>query len=356
MGSSDIDASSTSSSSVTLPYTSRVKHSKITRYPRHSRRNLSSDDSSESNINIVRTPLDATASSKTSYDHQLLSLEARARFQMEHRHQDNDAMEKDFIQPEGQDAIENLPNDMVDMRKEVFYPNLGPLFNIIAGIIENEIFPDFKLKVAELYPQLRMLKTAGSNGENINDSTLSAEQLLEKYKKIKDDVRVSLIQGGTDQCRAILRRLMDDRLYRRKRKKLTPEQRKRCRGGNIMDVRNLRMDAMDDVVKAFERKLEDAVVICEKECLENDDDIYGDASESSCEDSDFDMLPISEMARKRKKKSLAVDPSERQLAPFDPHSHAHRVRKGRPKRYISRPETARPPSKSSKSCGWSQAA
>ena len=347
---------SNSSSPETIPHKSRIRHSKIAHHhPRHSRRKAS-DDSSESDIDRRSIPLDATTARsiatalQPSYDHQLLALEARARFQMENRQQDdNFAMDVDFIQPEGEQAVENLPEDMLDMSKTVPYPDLGAFYDSMANKIEDETLPDFKLKVAELHRQLRTLKNVGSsNNKSISDSNLSFKRLLEKYNQIWDEVRVSLIQGGTDQCRATLRRLMDDRLYRKHRKKLTPEQRKRCRGGSIMDARNLRMDAMDDTVEAFVRKLKEAVVLCEEECVQNnlseigevddddDDDnsdIYGGASESSGDDSALDLLPVSEMARESKNKSTTIDPSERLLSTFNPHSHARLVRKDRSKKH-----------------------
>ena len=347
---------SNSSSPETIPHKSRIRHSKIAHHhPRHSRRK-SSDDSSESDIDRRSIPLDATTARsiattlQPSYDHQLLALEARARFQMENRQQDdNFAMDVDFIQPEGEQAVENLPEDMLDMSKTVPYPDLGAFYDSMANKIEDETLPDFKLKVAELHHQLRTLKNVGSsNNKSISDSNLSLKRLLEKYNQIWDEVRVSLIQGGTDQCRATLRRLMDDRLYRKHRKKLTPEQRKRCRGGSIMDARNLRMDAMDDTVEAFVRKLKEAVVLCEEECVQNnlseigevddddDDDnsdIYGGESETSGDDSALDLLPVSEMARESKNKSTTIDPSERLLSTFNPHSHARLVRKDRSKKH-----------------------
>ena len=347
---------SNSSSPETIPHKSRIRHSKIAhRHPRHSKRK-SSDDSSESDEDRRSIPLDATTARsiatalQPSYDHQLLALEARARFQMENRQQDdNIAMDVDFIQPEGEQAVENLPEDMLDMSKTVPYPDLGAFYDSMANKIEDETLPDFKLKVAELHRQLRTLKNVGSNNnKSISDSNLSLKRLLEKYNQIWDEVRVSLIQGGTDQCRATLRRLMDDRLYRKHRKKLTPEQRKRCRGGSIMDARNLRMDAMDDTVEAFVRKLKEAVVLCEEECVQNnlseigevddddDDDnsdIYGGESETSGDDSALDLLPVSEMARESKNKSTTIDPSERLLSTFNPHSHARLVRKDRSKKH-----------------------
>jgi hypothetical protein len=353
--------SSSDSDSDNMPVSSVAdlrRHNKTSSSKQSQSRETSSDISLNIASSNARKSVTSAVAETASYDHQLLELEARARFQMEQQQQnsstfpstavgDNDA-DAGFIQPEGQEAVENLPEDMVDLSRSVPYKDLGSFFDSMATRIEDEMLPDFKLKMAGLHHRLRTLqnkqaaiKSRMDNAPDTADTTpASAKQLLEEYHRLWEEVCLSMIQNGTDQCRATLRRLMDDKLYRKHRKQLTAEQRKRYRGPGIMDSRNLRMDAMDDVVEAFVRKLKDAVVTCETECVEIDSvdigndkdddddnsaggDIYYDDDTSSGEDDNLDFLPITAMANN--------DRVGNELAPFDPHEHASRVRKERPK-------------------------
>ena len=326
-----------------------------------SKRNRSGETSSDiplNNIsNAANKSITGAVTQEASYDQQLLELEVRARFQMEQQQQNSsdfpsaavggNDVDAGFIQPEGQEAVENLPEDMVDLSRSVPYKDLGSFFDSMATRIEDEMLPDFKLKMAGLHHRLRTLQNKQGAIRNRMDNTpdttdttpASAMKLLEEYHRLWEEVCLSMIQNGTDQCRATLRRLMDDKLYRKHRKQLTVAQRKRCRGHGMIDVRNLRMDAMDDVVEAFVRKLKDAVVTCETECVEIDSvdigiekdgdddnsaggDIYYDDDPSSGEDDNLDLLPITAMANNDRVGS--------KLAPFDPHEHASRVRKEKP--------------------------
>ncbi len=255
-----------------------------------------------------------------SYHQQLLELEARARFQIEQQQQQPPSNDIDagFIQPEGQEAVENLPQDMVDLSKDVPYPELGPLFDSMARKLEDEILPDYGLKLANLQHRLRKLQN-----QALNSDLASFQQLLEEYHLLWEEVRSSVIQKGTDQCQATLRRLLDDKLYKRYRKQLTAAERKKR--PRMMDARNLRMDAMDEAVEAFVRRLKQAVVACETECEAPMDTGSDSNSDSFCEndvvssESDGDGIPITAM--------VETEASETELAPFQPHQHATRVRK-----------------------------
>lgn len=286
--------------------------------------------------NSHRSIIPNTDEREDSYDQQLLELEARARFQMQQQQQQpsgrNDE-DVDFIQPEGQEAVENLPEDMVDLSRDVPYHELGPLFDSMAAKLEDEILPDFRLKMAGLHYRLRNLqKKANQQLDYINDPRLSKE-LLEEYHGLWEEVRSSMIRNGTDQCRAALRRLLDDRLYKKHRKKLTAEQRRKCRGSGIMDARNLRMDAMDEAVEEFVRKLKQAVVACETEC-ETSQDIGSDIgsnegdvqsmdveSDKMSSDEEDNLIPITAMVNN--------EAAEMGVAPLQPHQHSTRVRKER---------------------------
>ena len=350
---SSLELSSSSDSDMDdIPLTSvfdSQKHSKES----FSKRIRTGDTLTDISLNKTNTSGRKVADVETkedSYHRQLLELEARARFQMEQQQQQQqqqlnsrihptaDGIDADagFIQPEGEDAVENLPEDMVDLSRNVPYKDLWPLFDSMATKLEDEILPDFKLKMAGLHHKLRILQKQQQVVLDATDAIASTKLLLEEYQKLWEEVRVSMVQNGTDQCRATLRRLMNDRLYKRHRKKLTAEQRKRCRGPGIMDSRNLRMDAMDDAVEAFVRKLKEAVVTCEKVCEENNladvgsdeeedkstsEDAFCDNDVSSGEDDNLDFLPITAMDNN--------DRRERELAPFRPHEHASRVRKQR---------------------------
>ena len=326
---SSSDESDRESSSEQTPLTSQIRLS----------------DTSETDVDIDMFQLDGNAhrierGSQNSYHQQLLILESRAKLRMEHQQGEHEATGGEFIQPEGEEAIENLPNDMVDMSKMIPYADLGSFFDTMITKIEDDMLPDLRLKAAELHRQLIFLKynegTTDCTKNKNDDSNSLAKQLLKKYDLICDEVCLSLIQNGTDQCRVALRRLMDDRLYRKHRKNLTSMQRKKCRSGIIMDARNLRMDNIDGVVETFFRKLKESVELCEG-VYENDateinkidscDDNYDDKFESSDEESSLDLIPISEIGKESNGNSM--NPSELPHAPFDPHSYAQRVRKNR---------------------------
>ena len=301
----------------------------------------------------IRRAMNDTEAQEETYNRQLLELEARARFQMKKEQnrkdtKDGNDVDAGFIQPEGQEAVENLPDDIVDLSRNVPYKDLGPLFDSMATKIEDEFLPDFKLQMAGLHQKLKILQKQQQRATlNTENNAVSPKLLLEEYHLLWEDVRSSMVQNGTDQCRATLRRLMDDKLYRKHRKQLTKEERKRCRGPGVIDARNLRMDAMDDAVESFIRKLKEAVVACEKACEEisqidsdNEDEEENDMSADVYYDDDVS----SEDENLNSPHITTNDQTEKTLAPFQLHEHSSRARKENPEHATigSRKSTSKP--------------
>ncbi|KAG7359615.1 hypothetical protein IV203_034713 [Nitzschia inconspicua] len=232
-------------------------------------------------------------SSSSIIDQQLLALEARARREG-HRIQGQNfdggrsALE-DFIQPEGEAAVENLPSDMVDLSKSIPYKDLAPFFDTLATKLEDETIPDFKLKIALFQRQMREIqnpRTIRQPNNSTDDAKLPdapGTELLEQCDDLWAEARATLIRNGSDQCRAALRRLMNDRLYRKAKKKLTISEQRSCRGPGVMDARNLRLDAIEESVEEIVHRLKRIVEQCEEECLV---DAYATNNERPV-DSDF---------------------------------------------------------------------
>ena len=247
-----------------------------------------------------------------------------------------------FIQPEGRDAAENLPEDTLDRTQNLPYHRLPQFFDTMATQLEDTKLPDFKLRVADLQRQWRQIldvtqrrkrRTSlfSSNEEQQQEDTpssrISSKSLLEECIQTWHQVRIKLIRNGTDQARAALRRLLDDRLYRRHRKTMTPQQRKQCRGSALEDARNLRMDALENAVEGLVRKLKEICQDCEQQQQQQVADEAADGDDSvsaaSFQEEPYqtqDLVPLEDST---------VDGSlthgeEQGLAPFHPHMHASR--------------------------------
>jgi hypothetical protein len=54
----------------------------------------------------------------------------------------------DFIQPEGEEAVQNLPTDTIDLSRNIGFKSLPLFFDQMATKIEDEILPDAKLDLA----------------------------------------------------------------------------------------------------------------------------------------------------------------------------------------------------------------
>ena len=229
-----------------------------------------------------------------------------------------------FIQPEGRAAAENLPDDTLDRTRTLPYSELPNFFDTMANKIKEELLPDFKLRIAKLERQRRQLDFPGTLRE---DNTKSFKPLLKECHQTWLSVRAELIRNGTDQCRAALRRMMDDRLYRKHRKQLTAKQRSVFREGT--DARDLCMDGLEDAVETLVRKLKDICRACEEQV---DDEMLTSGTESeeatdspSSDENEYetqDLVPMAALVA-----HSSIETSERPLAPFHPHMHASRVKK-----------------------------
>lgn len=54
----------------------------------------------------------------------------------------------DFIQPEGEEAVQNLPTDTIDLSRNIAFTSLPDFFDRLVAKIEDEILPDSKLEFA----------------------------------------------------------------------------------------------------------------------------------------------------------------------------------------------------------------
>jgi hypothetical protein len=302
-------------------------------------------------------------SEKSHIDRQLLALEARARNEMVRNQQQNEngdlgAIDGDFIQPEGEEAIENLPSDMVDLSKSLPYKELARFFDKMAARLEDETIPDFTLKVARLQRELRektnprtsrLRHHQNSVEENVEQSL---SDLLKQCDSLWAEVHASVIRNGTDQCSAALRRLMDDRLYRKNKKQLTSQQRRLFRGSGAMEARNLRMDAIEESVEDVVHRLKSIAEQCEEQVLVEADDNKEDAAAShfssdstiSRQDDKDPSQPLAELSPRTGDQAFNKRSSNHR---FDPHQnsskvrHTHHEHPSRPSRTKRRPHTDR---------------
>ncbi len=245
-------------------------------------------------------------------------------------HDDPDAA---FIQPEGRKAAENLPEDMVDQTKTIPYTQLPDFFNRTVADLEDRVLPDIGLRLAELRRQERRI----SSPRRLESIPISVVALLQQCYELWNEVTHQLIRNGTDQCRAALRRLSDDRLFRKNRKNLTLQQRKQLWSTASMDARHLRLDALEDSVETLVRQLKTVALALENhpsQELESEEGegsaIFANCSEESEEEVEYDkddyetqdLVPMHQMDQS----SVVLDPCERPMGEFDPHQHAHKKR------------------------------
>eukprot|EP00980_Cylindrotheca_fusiformis_P029617 scaffold23625_cov137-Cylindrotheca_fusiformis.AAC.2 len=233
-----------------------------------------------------------------------------------------------FIQPEGLEVAENLPQDTVDRTKDLPYQDLPHFFDTMATQIEDDWLPDWKLQIAKLTRAKRQLEIPSLS------PAADPTHLLQKTQEVISNVREQLIRSGTDQCRIALHKLVDDRLYRKARPKLSVSQRKLCRGSGILETRNLRMDALDDAVEELVRKLRDVVQACEDQ-LEDGRTVDDAAAESDDASGDFGN-ESSSFGSPSPIKAISTSPQMNAIPPPSPlfhrHMHASRV-KSRTERY-----------------------
>ena len=173
--------------------------------------------------------------------------------------EDDDPLRLDstFIQPEGRQAAQSLPEDTVDRTKGIEYLSLPNFFDNTADMIENETLPDARIQVEELGVAIR--KAARPNADP-GDGNKSPAELENDALLLFNDLRRTLIRDGTDQCRAALRRLTDGKERKRAKSKAkskgssSSEYRRFKSLSRSMDLRELRMDAVDDCVEEVLRK------------------------------------------------------------------------------------------------------
>ena len=95
---------------------------------------------------------------------------------------DNDARISlsQFIQPEGDEAAQNLPKDIYDRTKSLRYRELPRFFDNMAAAIEDDYVPNAKVKVAELQRSLADLQRQAKSAtvRDIDDEKLRNKRLL----------------------------------------------------------------------------------------------------------------------------------------------------------------------------------
>jgi hypothetical protein len=226
-----------------------------------------------------------------------------------------------FIQPEGQEVAENLPQDTVDRTKHLHYHELPQFFDTTANKIEDDWMPDWKLRIAKLTRAKRQFEYQLS----VSTTTVDPKKILQECQEMVGKVREQLIRNGTDQCRVALHKLTDDRLYRKNRSKISSQQRKLCRGSGILEARNLRMDALDNAAEDLVRNLRDVAQACEDQVhqsplaaasMEDSEDDFGNEFFAPDDQSPTSVTPTSPNT------SNSGPPSP----VFHPHMHASRVR------------------------------
>lgn len=103
-----------------------------------------------------------------------------------------------------------------------------------------------------------------------------------------------------------------------------------------MDARNLRLDALEEAVEDLVRSLRDLASLCEDEQLESLESVGAvESSDDSMAGVDFmeddyetqDLLALQNERTEQDPDATRLDPSERELADFDPHQHATRKRR-----------------------------
>lgn len=235
-----------------------------------------------------------------------------------------------FIQPEGRDAAEGLPADMVDRTRSIPFVGLAQFFNDTANFLENDAIPSFQLQLAEIQHRWRILHI-----QTQDETSDSSKEILESCAQLWSDATSQLVRDGTDQCRAALRLLGDRKLFKKHRNSLTPQQRKEIRGTASVETRDLRLDAIEELVDSIVLALRDLSAECEQHLShqyhsdDDDDDRHWRSTGSDDNDSagDYetqDLVPLSSIQEESRQ---TLDPCERQLGAFDPHQFATRKRK-----------------------------
>ena len=242
-----------------------------------------------------------------------------------------------FIQPEGRDVAENLPEDVEDRASAVVYKDLPKFFDVEATRLQDETIPDAKLKVAQLEREFNQWdKECGVVSIDApNDHSRGAPaDLIEKCDKLMEDIRGKLIRDGVDQCRSALRQLLNDSRYRQEKRTLSKgeiKQIKRQRN-ELGFIRDNRMDELDLEVEAMVKKIRDMQVNLDRfsanaQDLDNSDargDSESDDNMPFGNDDDDSASPMPSPASSPM--TFQNENIGRDLPPWDRHMHARRVR------------------------------
>jgi len=188
-----------------------------------------------------------------------------------------------FIQPEGIDVAENLPNDVQDRASEVPYKDLPRFFDEEATRIEDELLPDAKMHVAQLERDFYKWERQNSSLDSLASNNAQWTKLMATCDFMMDDIRANLIWDGIDQCRSALRQLLSDSRYRRERSTLSQEERRQMKHqrDNLGFIRDNRLDELDRDVEGLVQKIRRAQM-----SLESHDTALLEEQQQQCSDSD----------------------------------------------------------------------
>ena len=243
---------------------------------------------------------------------------------------------QDFIEPEGEEIAENLPQDIVDRARQIPYKDLPDFFDAEATNIEDELLPNAKLKVAEMERDLnkwKEIQQSESQAGNSLRAGISRDILIQTCEEIFTDLRTNLIRNGIDQCLSALRQLVDDKRYRRERQRLTDEERKRIRRerGTLIVVRDLKMDKLERESEALVRKVRDALFTLGSSTdagdVDSEESSSNDVASESEEESEDDIV-LNDLAHSSYQADFGINESsiERDLPPWHRHQHASLAR------------------------------
>ena len=199
-----------------------------------------------------------------------------------------DASSPTFKQPEGLRAANALPSDIVDKVSFLPLSSLEGLFNQRADELENEALPDARLELGKL---LRDARIAREKPERVAVVEKEVETLKRRCAK-------DIINGGTDQLRAALKRLEDRREIKKYKATRLAGAFNAKSWRRMTELMGFKLDALDEAinsvfgkVKELQRELalalfEASVGLSQEDGDEGQGSSYEDDSQS--DDSDFE--------------------------------------------------------------------
>jgi hypothetical protein len=246
---------------------------------------------------------------------------------------------KEFIQPEGEEVAENLPEDTIDRASKVAYKELPRFFDNEAQLLEDELLPNAKLEIANLEQRINSWKIERVEAAN-SSNTNRGQGLWKESVDIMNNLVTTVIRNGIDQCRSALRQLLDDRRYRKERRNLSVIERKAIRRERELLIlsRDARMEELDRQATALEKKIEraqfalggagdiegeDMVVGDESSSNSTDIDSQHDAMNIDSDDQSDDNVVLNQLATAT---HTSYSTNRDRLSPWDRHKHARRVR------------------------------